>query len=426
MWKGFRAARAAGRSLHARGGQPAPVTETAAAALSPPLSAQRIPELDAIRGLAALVVVLFHCWKTLPWPEYGPYGAPPLDASGLMPYEWLFRYTPLRIVTAGTASVGVFFILSGLVLALPMVRGRVDGYGSFLLKRFFRLYPPFAAAIALSCVLCAALDPGAVAGLSGWFNHSWDEPLRPGLVAAHLLMLGPDPYLHLDNVMWSLVHEVRISLLFPLLVLAVMRRPAPMLAAAALVLGVVSYSGVFLWMRHQLDVVGPWWPLATLLDTARYLLYFVAGILLALRLNGLVEALRRSGPALRGLAWCLGLGLLLTRFGPFGDAAWALGAALLILLCLGSARARALLRAAPLQWLGKVSYSLYLVHLPLLLALMHMFADSPRRLYALAALPPLALLAAGLFYRCVEAPSQRLGRRLLQRPVVAADLPTPA
>ena len=246
MWKGFRAARAAGRSLHARGGQPAPVTETAAAALSPPLSAQRIPELDAIRGLAALVVVLFHCWKTLPWPEYGPYGAPPLDASGLMPYEWLFRYTPLRIVTAGTASVGVFFILSGLVLALPMVRGRVDGYGSFLLKRFFRLYPPFAAAIALSCVLCAALDPGAVAGLSGWFNHSWDEPLRPGLVAAHLLMLGPDPYLHLDNVMWSLVHEVRISLLFPLHTFLIMSH-------------MLKVDGFSWGQRAKIWVRGLWW-----------------------------------------------------------------------------------------------------------------------------------------------------------------------
>lgn len=366
-----------------------------------PLSAGRIPELDAIRGLAALVVVCFHCWKTLPWLETAE------------PWTWLFRFTPLRLLTAGTAAVGVFFTLSGLVLALPMLHGRGEPYGRFLVKRFFRLYPPFAAAIMLAALLCALAGHGPVAGYSAWFNQSWPSAPDALTLGGHLLMLGQDRAMALDNVMWSLVHELRISLLFPLLVAAVLRHSRAMAMLSALLLAALSWPPLFDWIRAQLSIPGAWWPLATVLDTLRYTFYFVLGIGLAANLDTLVARCRGLPPVLHAAGWILAFGLLLTRFGPTGDGAWAVGAALLIVQCLGSGHARRFLRLAPLQWLGKVSYSLYLVHLPLLLALMRGVAATSQHGWMLLALPPLALLAAGIFHRLVEAPSQGLGRRLL-------------
>ncbi len=97
------------------------------------------------------------------------------------------------------------------------------------------------------------------------------------------------------------------------------------------------------------------------------------------------------------------------------DAAFGLGAALMIALALGSPAWSRGLQRRPLLWLGRISYSLYLTHNIVLLAVVHAFhpmLDGP----ALVALVVVAsLLVADLGYRLVEAPSIRLGRRLAGR-----------
>ena len=380
------------------------------------LKPRRIPELDAIRGVAAMVVVLFHCWNAWPWPDVSVLGGLPSgETSGFQAQWWalLFKVTPLRFITAGAPCVGIFFLLSGLVLSLPMVAGRSEPYWVFLTKRFFRLYPPFAASILLAAVLCVAVDPHRISALSAWFNGSWDQPVSGQLLAGHLLMLGLDRDMHLNNVMWSLVHEVRISILFPLLVLATLGRPRLALAAAVATLCLVSSHPVFTWMSARLATGESLWPLATALDTARYLTYFVVGILLAWKLDPLVRTFAARRASTRVGLWTVAAALLLLHVGPFGDCAWVVGGALVILLSLSSSGAGRALRSRPLQWLGRVSYSLYLVHVPLLLLAMHAFYSARSAAFVLLAVPFASLIAAEAFYRCIENPSHRLGRRIL-------------
>jgi peptidoglycan/LPS O-acetylase OafA/YrhL len=63
------------------------------------------------------------------------------------------------------------------------------------------------------------------------------------------------------------------------------------------------------------------------------------------------------------------------------------------------------------QWLGRVSFSLYLTHLPILVALVYLFGDRNWPLVATVGIP-ISLGMAFVFYRFVEAPSHRLSKRL--------------
>ncbi len=111
----------------------------------------RLPSLDGLRGLAAIVVVVHHALLT--WPALFAQYEVPNRGSG----TWWLTFTPLHLAWAGREAVVVFFILSGLVLVLPFLGPRKVGtWPGYLVRRVLRLYPPVAVALVLSAVLVAA------------------------------------------------------------------------------------------------------------------------------------------------------------------------------------------------------------------------------------------------------------------------------
>lgn len=100
-------------------------------------SAGRIRQLDSIRGLAALTVVLQHCLFVFPLLFN--------DTSGQQHF-WLlniFKYSPLHLFWSGSQAVFLFFLLSGFVLSLPFYRAQSVSYPAFIIKRICRLYLPY-------------------------------------------------------------------------------------------------------------------------------------------------------------------------------------------------------------------------------------------------------------------------------------------
>lgn len=391
---------------------PVPLVDTSTAL--PAGTRTRYAELDALRGIAAGVVVLFHAWMIVPWPG-GSTRSLLESGAPLADLELWFRLSPLRLVTAGQAMVGLFFALSGLVLALPWVRGRPPAYAPFLVKRFCRLYLPFAAAILLAAVLASATAGPAIPGLSRWLAEAWATPVSAGLLRDHLLMRGTTEAMSLDSVMWSLVHEARYSLVFPLLVVLALARPRLAILGSLGLSAVISAPSVIAWVTRELAGPGSAWGWATVADTARYAPYFVGGILLAARLEDIADRLARLRPPVRALAWTVAGMALLTHPAPAGEVAWWAGSLALIALLVSSPRLRGVLEAAPWRWLGRVSYSLYLVHVPVLLATVHLgWGRAP--LWALLAIGiVLALAAAHLMQRLVEHPCEQFGRKLAAR-----------
>jgi hypothetical protein len=79
----------------------------------------RLPSLDGLRGVAALIVVVHHTLLTVPSLSVAYFLDGPAAVRGSK--AWWLSWTPLHLIWAGGEAVIVFFVLSGFVLALPYV-----------------------------------------------------------------------------------------------------------------------------------------------------------------------------------------------------------------------------------------------------------------------------------------------------------------
>ena len=390
----------------------------------------RLASLDALRGLAALAVVISHALHVLP--EFGtPHFSGP-HAQG--PRNWLIaaiRDTPLFTLVNGHAAVMLFFVLSGLVLARPWLgplspaaspASGPPSYGAFVRKRVARLYPPYAAAILLAVLAQAVLGSSAPHGPSAWLAQNWTDRPSGGGVLDYALMLGRS--VALDNPVWSLDWEIRISLLLPLLLwpLRFRSRLAGPLWALLLLFGGEALR------LHAPGLSGSWsgamsgswsgrWAVPLAASLAVYGGMFVLGATLSLHmaaLRRLVLSLPRGMPELA--AWAI---LWLN----WRESMLALGAAVLITAALGRGPLAWLCVRPACQFLGRISYSLYLVHVPVLMGLLALTAGYLPQGAMVVVMPPVAIAVAWAFYRLVEAPSHRLahGIRLVRdaRPAFA-------
>ena len=347
-------------------------------------AAPRLRSLDGLRGIAAMAVVLNHAAVVL-------YGS-----------DFFRPRPPFSALWNGHAAVIVFFIMSGLVLSLPYWRGAADGWRGFMVRRLFRIYPLFAVSILIVPVLIWLV--------SATGGHWRDQPSWSDLLA-DLAMVDRPVDQALNGSTWSLIHEMRLSIVFPGLILAMRlagRRAVPL----ALLFSIcASFAADF--VAHDFVVLS--WLLS-----ASFVWLFVLGAEIGRNLPAIQARLGRL-PPLPAVSIALGLlavlsfdrwdGIAGIRLFLFHDVA----AGLLVILAVGYAPLVRLLEIKPVHWLGRVSYSLYLIHGPLLWA-MHGVVPAPvPRVAAVALAVVLSLLAAEPFYRLVERPGIRIGHRLAAR-----------
>jgi peptidoglycan/LPS O-acetylase OafA/YrhL len=343
--------------------------------------------LDSIRGLAALVVMINHAALVMP----APYSA------ALLPFY------------AGRGSAIMFFVLSGLVIAKSRMSEARSSYSQFLVRRFFRIFPPLAAALCFSILLYFLISPSGLPGHTRWFNSIWADGVRPRLVAGHLFLVGRAQDQSLDNVIWSLGYEIRISIWIPLMLIAARKFGIPKFVCLALLAAVV----VEVLLRHRGIRPSSHYGATGLLDevlmTGHFVLLFVAGLLIAMRAELVTRFFERLANWTKACLLALGFYLLCFK----SDLYNGLGAILIIALAFGSDRLRAFLNIASLQWLGRISYSLYLVHLPILAAFQYLLVNVHPVLTVALALCT-TFVAAHLLNQLVEVPSIAFGRRFIK------------
>lgn len=358
---------------------------------------ERLLALDGLRGVAAFLVVLHHI-LLIAQPVSQPPGEPAVGS-----WWWWVERTPLKLLTAGHEAVIVFFVLSGVVVVLPALR-RVDfSWPGLVVSRVVRLILPAWAAIVFATALLLIVPrvPAQVTGgtwLAGQVQSTWGWQR---LVVEFSLMGGSVPY---DNVLWTLKWEFLFSLLLPgFLVVAVLLHrwwlPTGLLAVGLGTAGCVGH-----------------------IDPLQYLPIFFLGTLIAVRLRA-IEGWSESRRAKRLLAVLLPISalvlicqFLLAPVVPGGsDGAHALvgvealgGAGIVVAAGAGTAFRRFLERRVP-QFLGRISFSLYLVHLPVLATITWIVGDWNWPIAALIAVP-LALLTGWGFFRLVEKPLHRVAR----------------
>jgi peptidoglycan/LPS O-acetylase OafA/YrhL len=359
----------------------------------------RYKSLDSLRGLAAFAVVIHHCLMTLP-----RYNTPVTQAniSCADALLWLLSRTPFHMFVAGTAAVMLFFVLSGFVLTLALNRATY-GYMSFLSQRFIRLFPPFAASILLSAVLYFWVQPHLLPFATAWFNQeSWTTAPSVRLVAGHLGMIQYGEFTTLNNVMWSLTVEIRAAVLFPMIFWLARDYPGYSLLAAfglMLVATTVGTTNLF-----------PAWVDSWFL-TVRVLWLFIAGSIVAQnhsKIIAIVSSLKRPLARFFWIAALVAFGL------PVGLTLSIIlagaGSIVIIMMTISRPRALSVLEWPPFLYLGKISYSLYLVHLPVLLAFVHAFARADHIPIVLGMGVLCSLVIAHLLHILVEQPCHRLAR----------------
>ena len=344
----------------------------------------RLLTLDALRGLAALAVCWFHFVVTFQVANQ---------------FDWLNRASAW-----GKYGVEVFFVISGFVIPLAMSAGgyRLSAFGRFLAKRMLRLYPPYVASLIL--VLALQWASGLLPGYGGE-----RFAVRPAVWAEHLTyttgVLGGT---WLTPVYWTLAIEFQfylmIGLAFPLLAhrsVAVRTVVMAALAAAPCVMTMVLPAGPD---PRASPTSMPW--------LASWLAAFLPGVAAFQHRREMIGT-----PAL--LAW-VAASAAVTCYVHDAAAAVACGLAALAI-------AFARIEWRPLLWLGTVSYSLYLVHMPLggkLISLGGRYARGPVGGFALVAAGLLlSLAAAWVLYRLVEKPSERWSRQVKYRRSIPADGP---
>ena len=334
----------------------------------------RMPLIDALKAVAALLVLLNH------FSSYGPLAAAARETlPGL--FGWFFEY--------GRMAVQVFLVIAGFLAARGLSsQGQALAVSPLPLiwKRYLRLVVPYLAAIGLAIIAAAVADQWlddevvpARATLSQWLAHAF---LLHSLLGFDALSAG----------VWYIAIDFQLFALMAVLLWAGRRD----IVAPALVL-LTALASLF-WFNRDAS-----WD--------NWAIYFFGSY-------GLGAAAWWASDRRQLSAW-LGVIVTITIAALVIDFRLRIGLALAIALLLGFGRRSGLLEhwpnARPLAFLGQISYSLFLVHFPVLLLANGLYAKLGLESHSSAMIGLVlawsaSLIAATLFYHWVESPtaSQRI------------------
>lgn len=360
-------------------------------------SIQRIKAFDGLRGVAAFSVLIYH-YMALVFPEW---------AASMSAHPSIWVDMPTYLLWNGPFAVALFFVLSGFVMAAAAER-RSSSLMASAVARYLRLSVPAAASCLLAWAWLSFL-PDAVDTMaatvhdpSRWLEFTYQDDIKTPVLAvgdglAGVFVRG---YSRFNNVLWTLKIELFGSLaVFGLYYLTAGRLRLYLLAAGSVLvpwLTEPSYLafglGAALFEAHRAGILSR--------------LEHVPGLRIGLLLTGLLLAFPGEGFHLRmGLFdvaedWQLGehRGYLHVIAATF---------MIVAVMCFRSLSALFSMRL-PL-WLGRISFSLYLVHVPLLYTLVAWLHVETRIATPIVAIGYIlsALLLAVLFEQIVDAPLMR-------------------
>ena len=353
-------------------------------------SVSRLDFLDGLRGLACLLVLIHHAYIQV-WNIF----------KGEKPPQSLRFLTGWMLY--GHFAVSVFIVISGFCLMIPILRNGGELKGGVLLffrKRSRRILPPYYFALLLSLILpifAPRITPG----------------VRSTDILTHLLMIHNLFRGHIgsiNGVFWSIAVECQIYLLFPALVW--LWRTLGGIPAVLLTTG-GAYFISYLILPTSLAGLTP-----------HYIALFALGMLgctIAFSAENFWQSLRAKmlwGVILAGLsglilAWSYGIGWerALGEFQTMTDLGVGIWAMTLLVVASSDVEnlSRNLLSWKPIVALGRFAYSIYLIHLPLLL-LAWKYGVQPLKLAPTAAFAmllsfcPVIIGASWLFYTLCEKP----------------------
>ena len=358
--------------------------------------------IDGLRGIAALAVIL-------------PHSVGIVYTGSRKPRDWVARSH--EVLGFGGAGVDIFFVISGFVIAYAIGQATVGPryVGRFALRRSLRLDPPYWASIVLTLTVLGLRQQfasGEIIEVAAWPSI--------GSILAHLFylpyILGYQP---INGVYWTLCLEVQFYLIYVLLIMVAHaaaqgfdRSSATAGAAVTLFAFIASLPWATGFQEGEARLLNTWF--------IQEWYKFMLGAVLYQSWAGALP--RWIGPAAVG-----GLAVLVASqpLGPYPPRTitfagnWvAVATGMLLLAAAWRGAMFRWLSWKPLIFAGTVSYSLYLIHIPLIevfMALQKRLRGNVSPAEAVGSLGLFYLIAmfcAWIGYRLIELPAIRLAKRV--------------
>ena len=299
----------------------------------------RIPELDGLRALAVILVLLVH---------FGPYRA---NGSLL----W-------KLESVGWMGVDLFFVLSGFLITgiLLEARAKPHYYRNFYIRRIFRIFPLYYTVLAIGSLSYIVWHIGSRHQFvhEVWWYFFYIGNFWPTFTPYLPTFLAP---------LWSLQIEEQFYLIFPFLVRNLKPDVLFKLLVTVVVLSGPLRLAVYLWK--------PSFPMVEYVSLPLRSDGLALGALLALRVRQSSWRIRPARMtiltvAMLGTLWAYlawgGYDWFTGRITTFGYSLIALAFASVVLWVLRfrDTWATVWLRTGPLQYLGKISYGIYILQVP--------------------------------------------------------------
>ena len=357
-----------------------------------------MPYLDGLRGLTCVAVVLHHCVF---------HGARIDFANPILKFV-------ADIINLGYTGVEVFFVLSGFCIAAPMF---LDGYQfklkPYLIARLRRLYPAYFLSFTMLAIIGIALSLGPGSALSSVFPRPSVSDIGAGLVLYRVWG---------NTVFWTLVIEARWYLLLPLAVLgmiAIEKRGVNKWIGSAILLlisgilsiaylkGINATPGIVRKIAYSVGLV------------MAYLPILVSGVILARHREFIQLTFKRHHVGISIVLLLVWIGCM-TQF-PADPTNFTMAMRLLIagggaivsfILVMISPIAHRFLEHPLIIHLGKISYTAYVIHLPLIQVFKNIFPSTsmPQPLSFVTyyiALPIILMAISHYAWHLLEAPFLR-------------------
>lgn len=372
------------------------------------------PELTGLRALAVFIVYAVHAVSF------------PHKLNGTVSFGG-FQFNFLFFADIGILDVSLYFVISSFVLFLAVCKTPQSlqnwSWRVFYLKRVRRIVPAYYAAIIYSTLfpaLAALVLAAAFPSRSTWFlpvqfHLPWLPEPSLWQYGTHLLFIHSffkDTFFSINDSFWFLGPEVQFYVVFPLFVWGFRRwglifLGVPLLISLAYrLIADVVFNASDIDTQNVLTIIGP----------GRWMQFFagmlVAWLVVSYKRRGTeLSALKGNGLVLLSLVF-IWLSLLSKDLKPTSllfDILQGAGYALLVFaLVISRTPVRRIFSSRIVVWVGKISYSLFLTHIPLTYYLSLVFAMIPgisdKKMYLLLIVVgfPINCGFAYLFYRCFE------------------------
>lgn len=370
---------------------------------------KRYYELDSLRGIAAMLVLIMHT----------------LFIFSTLEKDIKSNLFVLSFLWNGHSAVVLFFILSGFVLTIPLEKSGAFNYYKYIIKRYCRIYLPYII-ILCSVLVFMSLVPniGDVPNLQTW--ALWETNITIRRILEHLFFLGeynPEAFL---MVIWSLVHEMRISIIFPLVVLLVFKINWKFSVGIAMIGSLVAF--------FLMKTIPTEYNLAISTNyfiSIHYLAMFIMGSLIARNRKVISSYITRSiikyplifisfilfnypqlPYAVIGKIYS-GVDYLLYQI--IIDWIISGGAVEIVILALSFKTFSKVLLFKPIKFLGKISYSIYLVHPVVIIVSIHLLYEVLPISIILIFSFISTIIVSVFCYKYVEKPSINLGKYLTNK-----------